>query len=231
MTPVCNLCGSPDFNELNGRPNAICAKCGAYERTRIMKLSLDRMGVGPETAILHLAPERGLYSWLSTRSKAYVAGDIDLVRYSHIPSIRKIDLCDPSSFAGLGPFDLIIHSHVIEHVPCNYTVVLIRLHKLLKAGGAHVFSLPIYGTAYEEDLGPLTEEQKTARFGQFDHCRRFSPKDIARTLGALFRIAPDYDLREHFSAHELNAANIPEAAWRGYTGHSVFVLGEDDILV
>lgn len=229
--PSCNLCGSPEFNELNGRPNAICAKCGAYERTRIMKLSLDRMTIGPETAILHLAPERGLYSWLSARSKAYIAGDIDLERYAHIPSIRKIDLCDAKTFEGLGPFDLIIHSHVIEHVPCNWTVVMQRLHRLLKPGGRHVFSLPIYGQAYEEDLSALSEEAKTKRFGQFDHCRRFSPNDLHATLGAVFRIPETYDLVRDFGEDALRAANIPETAWRGFSGHSVFFIGKDEALV
>jgi phosphoglycolate phosphatase len=231
MTPACNLCGSHEFSELNGRPNAYCAKCGAYERTRIMKLSLDQMKIGPETAILHLAPERGLFTWLSVQSRAYVAGDIDVARYAHIPSIRRIDLCDASTFENLGPFDLIIHSHVIEHVPCNWTVVMVRLHRLLKPGGFHVFSLPIYGEAYEEDLSALSEEAKTKRFGQFDHCRRFSPKDLPATLGAVFRLPPAYDLVRDFGADVLRAANIPETAWRGYSGHSVFVVGSDDVLI
>lgn len=231
MTTACNLCGSAAFSEMNGRANAICSACGAYERTRIMKLSLDRIGVGPETAILHLAPERGLYSWLSARSRAYVAGDIDLPRYAHIPAIRRIDLCDAATLDGLGPFDLIIHSHVIEHVPCNWTVVMLRLHRLLKPGGFHVFSLPIYGQAYEEDLSALSEEAKTKRFGQFDHCRRFAAGDLHATLGAVFRLPDSYDLVRDFGEEALRAANVPETAWRGYSGHSVFVAAREDALI
>ena len=231
MTAACNICGSTSFSDLGKREKIFCDSCGSYERTRIMKFEIDRMGVGPHTRVLHLAPERGLYQHLSKTVGDYVCGDIDLERYSHIPSIRRVDLCEAETFEGLGKFDLIIHSHVIEHVPCNYTVVLTRLHRMLKPGGAHVFSLPIYGAAYEEDLSAITEEEKTRRFGQYDHCRRFSPKDLRSTLGALFRIDAEYDLSGKFPPEALRAANIPEETWRGYTGHTVFVLRPEDILI
>ncbi len=216
---------------MNGRANAYCAKCGSYERTRVMKLVLDRIGVPADAAILHLAPERGLSEWLRGCSRRYVAADIDPATYPHIPDLRKLDLCDPQGLAGVGPFDLIIHSHVIEHDPCNWTSVMLRLHRLLQPEGWHVFSLPIYGEAYEEDLSPLSPEEKTRRFGQFDHRRRFSAKDLQATLGAVFRIPESFDLVRDFGEEALAAANIPEAAWRGWTGHSVFALRRADALL
>lgn len=145
MSPVCNLCGSPDFKDFNTRPKSICSRCGAYERTRVLKLMLDQLGIGPQSSVLHIAPERGLYSYLRSCVGRYVVCDIDVDRYSHIPDLRKLDLCDPKSFGDLGEFDFVIHNHVIEHVPCNWTAVMIRLHKLLGDDGVHLFSMPIYG--------------------------------------------------------------------------------------
>lgn len=231
MTPACNLCGSTEFREMNGRANAYCARCGSYERTRVLKLALDRLGVSPEAAVLHLAPERGLSEWLRARVRRYVAADIDPATYPHIADILRIDLCDPAALDGLGPFDLVIHNHVIEHVPCNWTAVMLRLHRLLKPEGWHVFSLPIFGQAFEEDLSALSGEARTKRFGQFDHCRRFSPVDLQATLGAVFRIPETYDLVRDFGEEALRAANIPEAAWRGYSGHSVFVIAREEALL
>ncbi|MGE3744686.1 MAG: methyltransferase domain-containing protein [Sphingomonadaceae bacterium] len=196
-----------------------------------MKLVLDRMGINQSTSILHLAPERGLYSYIKSISDNYVVGDIDLERYSHIPDIKFIDLCDPGTLSDFGSYDLIIHSHVIEHVPCNWTVVMTRLHRMLNAGGHHVFCIPIYGTCYDEYLGDISDGDAERRFGQFDHVRRFSAADLQKTLGALFNLPESYSLLEHFSDSQLRQANIPEVAWFGYTGHSIFCLKRDDILI
>tara|TARA_R110000765_G_scaffold301973_2_gene396325 strand:+ start:3416 stop:4066 length:651 start_codon:yes stop_codon:yes gene_type:complete len=209
---------------MGNRKNCICVKCGSYERTRVMKLFLDADGGFKGSSILHLAPERGLFTHLSQIAGEYVTGDIDLERYSHIPEIHKVDLCDTETFKNLGRFDLIIHSHVIEHVPCNYTAVLVNLHRLLNPGGIHMFAMPIYGSAFEEDLSELSESEKERRFGQFDHCRRFSAVDIDQTIGAIFDIPSTYNLADHFSESTLDNANIPEIARKGYSGHSIFRL-------
>jgi hypothetical protein len=226
----CNICGSTAFTDVNGRAGAICAKCGSYERTRLMKLFIEALPLGRNTRVLHLAPERGLSVWLRERFDHYVPADYDLPRYVHIPGMVKIDLCQREYGLG-GKFDLILHSHVIEHLPINYAVVLIRLHRLLTPRGRHLFSIPIYGSCYEESLAKLSAEEATRRFGQFDHVRRFSPADIGATIGSVFDIPERYDLLEHFSQAQLQAASIPEDGWQGYTGHSVFCLKPGDLVV
>ena len=231
MTARCNLCGSDAFRDMGNRKDAICTRCGSYERTRVMKLFLDSNPRVAGASILHLAPERGLYSYLSEVAGDYITGDIDLERYSHIPAIHKIDLCDVKTYTGLGRFDFIIHSHVIEHVPCNYTAVLMNLHRLLKPDGIHMFAFPIYGSAYAEDLSDLSESEKERRFGQYDHCRKFSSIDLDRTLGAIFKLPETYDLRDRFPDAVLDAANIPEIARKGFSGHSIFRFSRSDLLL
>lgn len=230
VTASCNICGSSEFTDVNQRKGVLCARCGSYERTRLMKLFIEALSPSPKTRVLHLAPERGLSVWLRERFRNYVAADYDLPRYSHIPGIIRIDLCQ-RDYGLSGKFDLILHSHVIEHLPINYAVVLIRLHKMLSRDGRHLFSIPIYGASYEESLAPLRGEEATRRFGQFDHVRRFSPVDICSTIGSVFDIPENYDLLKYFSEAQLRAASVPEDAWRGYTGHSVFCLKPGDLLV
>ena len=227
----CNICGSPEFADVGGRPKALCMSCGSYERTRVMKLVLDRLPIRRDTSILHLGPERGLSAHLRTLTDRYVPADIDVERYDHVPGIRYIDLCDLPSYQRFGTFDLIIHAHVIEHIPFNYSAVLIHLHRMLNPGGRHIFSVPIFGACFDEYLGPLSAEEAKRRFGQFDHVRRFSAGDIQRTLGALFDIPETYALSSLAGEAELRDANVPEAAWRGYSGDTVFCLAPGDLLV
>lgn len=220
----CNLCGSTEFRDVNARRKVLCARCGSYERTRLLKLYVDSLDLPPTARVLHLAPESGLYHALRERWPEYVAADVDVQRYSHISGLRHFDLMNLDDYGALGTFDLIVHSHVIEHLRCNYTAVLVKLHKLLRASGHHLFSVPVYGSFYEESLAPLSPDEATRRFGQFDHVRRFSASDIQSTIGAIFRIPPTYQLKELFTASQLRDANVPVEAWAGYSGHSVFHL-------
>ncbi len=153
--------------------------------------------------------------------------DYDLARYSYIPEIQFVDLSDPSSYERFGAFDLILHSHVIEHIYYNYSALLLRLHRMLRPNGVHSFSFPIYGQFYSEHWGPMSGQEATDRFGQFDHIRRFSEKDLMLTLGALFAI-PQQNLLSEFSETELKNANIPEYIWNKWGGSSVFWLKQDD---
>ena len=115
---ACNICGSPDFTDVNGRKGVLCARCGSYERTRLMKMFIEALPLKRSARVLHLAPERGLSEWLRGRFQQYVPADYDLPRYSHIPGMRRIDLCQ-REYSLEGRFDLILHSHVIEHLPID----------------------------------------------------------------------------------------------------------------
>lgn len=224
----CNICGHEEFRAMGTRQNAVCGRCGAYERTRVMRMFIDDLPLKPSTRVLHLAPERGLYTHIRSVAEEYTVADIDLERYAHIEDIRFIDLCDLESVRKFGEYDLIIHSHVIEHLPCNWSAVLLTLHSLLSDNGVHIFSMPIYGACYTENLGPLSNQERQQQFGQFDHVRRFSSADLERTLGQIFKLPEEYDLTGQFDEKALRVTAIPETAWRGFTGHTVFRFEQSD---
>lgn len=229
----CNICDGLLFVDMNGRPNARCKSCSSVERTRVMKLILDSEGF-PKSGmkILHFAPEEGLAKYLRNivGPENYHARDIDIRRYQTV-GVKYFDLVLEANTLPDDHYDLIIHSHVAEHLPCNVTAILYHLHRALKPAGRHVFSIPILSGCYDETFAEIAEPERIKRFGQFDHFRRFGRDDIQQSLGMLFRIPDEYDISKRFSAAQLAGSNIPEAAWRGFTSHTVFCLKKNDLLL
>lgn len=226
----CNLCGSEEFRDLPGRPNAICEGCHSYERTRILGLMLRKFeALGKDTKILHFAPENGLADYIEDRigPENYHMRDIDPSRYRR--GVEKFDLCKDIESLPEEYYDIIIHNHVIEHVPCNSTVVLQRLHRALTPAGSHYFSVPIYGDRYESAFADIGDDERTRRFGQFDHVRRFGINDLDLTLGMVFALPKANDLTTQFDPKALEDAAIPREVWSGFSGHTVFRMTKGDL--
>ncbi|WP_262692818.1 class I SAM-dependent methyltransferase [Kordiimonas aestuarii] len=176
FTVFCPLCGSQEFRDFNGRRAARCSNCGAMERTRLLFGILNREGVLKKgISILHLAPEPGLAKRLRDLAGRYVPADINIAQYQHfLPEIQQIDLCsfEPEH---LGKFDIIIHNHVLEHVPCELGPVVKNLVSILNTGGKMYFSVPLrMSSLTTEDWSPeLSDEDRQRQFGQHDHVRMF----------------------------------------------------------
>ena len=85
----------------------------------------------------------------------------------------------------LDHYDLIVHNHVLEHIECNYTVVLMRLSAALNDAGTMLFSVPILPGEFRDELvaGPGGE---AGRFGPMLHVRRFGVDTLQQTLGMIF---------------------------------------------
>src|SRR6185312_1110324 len=92
----CNLCGCSEFKDMKSRKSVRCVRCGSLERTRLLWMYLERLALGNETRVLHLAPEKGIYDKLSTilGEENYVCADIDPPRYAFARNCRKLDLCE-----------------------------------------------------------------------------------------------------------------------------------------
>lgn len=218
MKPACPICGSRTFVDFRQRKAARCATCGSLERTRAIKLFLDRHVVlEPGCRVLHIAPEIEIGKFLHRRcGDGYEPADFDPGRYSRRLglAVRKFDLCRDAAGLPAEHYDLILHSHVLEHIPCNYTVALQRLHRAVKIGGTHLFCVPVAAGYFAEDLDPrLGAAERIVRFGQADHMRRFGRDDFAVTLGEVFAIDAGYSLRDFFTKEDLEGARISEKNW------------------
>lgn len=226
----CNICGSTVFEPIGARPFGKCKGCGSVERTRALKLFLDELGL-PKcgSRVLHFAPERGLAKLFIDAGCDYDPRDFDPARYPHTKT-KHIDLIKDAEKLPERSYDLILHCHVLEHVPCDITTILYHLHRALKDDGWHVCCIPIFpNKTYAEDLGKLDPDYATKEFGQFDHVRRWGALDLDRTLGMALKIPEKYDLVERFGVETLKGFNIPEFAWRGWQQNSILVLCRGDM--
>ncbi|MFC6760212.1 methyltransferase domain-containing protein [Sulfitobacter porphyrae] len=190
-------------------------------------MTLDRLGgFQPGKRVLHLAPELGLARKLTELSgEAYQGADLDVERYkSKFIKMRKLDLCTDLGEIPDASYDMILHSHVLEHVPCSVETVLHEMDRILAPGGIHFLSVPIRGEKTVEDLSPdLTDAERLARFGQEDHMRIFGSADLQALLTGVW--GPGEHLVEPiqlFKRDDLRRAVIPTVAWQGVSGHSIF---------
>ena len=221
----CNICGGTAFSDMPGRPSARCVSCGGLERARVAALHIrHRLALKPGARILHFAPERGLAAILrGIGGNNYRACDIDPSKYPG-QNVERFDLCQDVFGLPPGHYDLILHNHVLEHIECNYTMVLLRLARALSPTGTMLFSLPITDDMFRDELMAGALEEKAARFGPMIHVRQFGRAFLQQTLGMIFHLPERYDLAAEFGAARLRDANIPERHWRKYTGASVMTV-------
>ena len=230
-TPSCNICGSKLFRDAKWTTNSICVECGSSERVRVTKLFLDRHGLPePGMRVAHFAPEECLARYLhGIVGDGYEPYDLDAKRYGFVET-KAFNLCADVYDLASDHFDIIIHNHVIEHLPCNYTMSLLHLHRSLKPGGRHLFSMPVHEGSYEEDLSKLSGAERKRRFNQNDHVRRFGRSTIDTTIGMLFRIKSPYRLIDQFPVEALQSANI-QTGRDMHHGTSVMCFAKEDVRI
>jgi SAM-dependent methyltransferase len=227
MKPVCPICGGDAFEDFNGRAKVRCSRCGSLERGRYQWLVLHRCApLKPGAVVAHFAPEAFFMDhFAGLPDVVYLAFDKFPEHYRHNRvEVRRLDLCADLGSLSSSTFDLVIHSHVLEHLPCAFEPVLVEMKRLLKPGGVMLFSVPIDADVTSEGLDPpRTKTDAALRLRQGDHLRVFGRTDfpaiVARILGA------DCLLRqgERFTDEELLAANVPVARKGEPTGKSVFL--------
>jgi SAM-dependent methyltransferase len=223
----CPICGNKKFKPYNGRENAQCSKCGSLERSRYLWLILkEKELLGPSIRILHIAPERCLLEkFASQYGDQYHPCDLFPEKYKNKScEVRKLDLCHDLVKMPRKIFDLVIHNHVLEHLPCNPIAVLSELGELLRPGGTQLFSVPFRGKTTRENLSPeLPIDERIKQFGQADHLRLFGTEDFPKELESKFRGEIALFVPSSSLEVEVQGANIPIADFSVVSGHSVFV--------
>jgi SAM-dependent methyltransferase len=228
--PVCPICASTKFRDYNGRVDAVCTSCGSLERTRYLWLYLLKTrAIAPDRRVLHVAPEKCLTKLLQEGfGSGYRPVDFEPERYATDDvSVEHFDLCSDTYKLEQGTYDLIMHLHVLEHIPCAVDSVLAATMRALKPGGRLIFGIPIADGITVENLWPdLTREERIATFGQHDHLRRFGSQDFPRFLA---RVLEPFSDQDTFQVHPaevgedaLKAAAIPVERARRLTGDTLF---------
>ena len=181
----CNICDGDKFNIWRGRPDEMCDGCGALARHRMawavyQKHLLDYNVDLKPLRVLHLAPEACLHPLLKEKFGAgYICADAYPETYPHAECLKLFFPHDfkifPDSY-----FDIILHNHVLEHIPGHYGDHLKAFARLLKSGGRMIISVP----------GPYMNRQ-TIEGGEnlsndTERLEQFLQEDHYKLLGADF---------------------------------------------
>ena len=171
------------------RKNAQCPVCKTVERHRFMWLYFKRKtnifatGGGGGLSMLHFAPEFGLYNEFSKMSNIdYYPVDFNPSFHLNLKAVIDIQNISYED----NKFDVIICSHVLEHIP-NDRKAIQELYRVLKPGGTAYIMVPISNsdTTYEAPAHNTTE-LRLQHYGQGDHVRQYG-KDFIEKL-ALFDV-------------------------------------------
>lgn len=175
------------------RPDAECPRCGARERHRLLTLELRRR---PEIKgrVLHFAPEAATASVLRSIATEYKSTDIEETADVQA-DITELPFEDDS-------WDVIVCSHVLEHVPDDLSAMR-ELRRVLAQGGRAIVVVPrVRGVMTDEDPSVTDPAERLRRFGQEDHVRIYGD-DLEQRL-----TAAGFDIREPLTAEHYSATEI-----------------------
>jgi len=165
----------------------------------------------PALRVLHLAPEEGIHPHLKHR-QLYVGADLSAgPRVDHTFDIQRVPFPDAS-------FDLVVCSHVLEHVPDD-RLAMRELARVLTGPGRAVFQHPIDtgAEATAEDPSVVDPDERERLYGQFDHVRLYGRDFAARLEQSGFRVdRPTYasglsrDDHDRFALHDTSPVSMGE---------------------
>jgi SAM-dependent methyltransferase len=141
----------------------ICPRCRSHPRHRAIVLLIAR-GDLPGRGLLHFAPEQ-LFDPVFARMPEIERVTADL----HAPADLRLDITDMD--LPDGSFDLVLCSHVLEHVPDDRAAMR-ELHRVLGDDGVALVLVPYRaGVPTYEDPRITAPLDRMVAFGQHDHVR------------------------------------------------------------
>jgi SAM-dependent methyltransferase len=190
----CPLCEAhlSTFLRLHRPYHLFCPVCRSLQRPRLIWLFLQQrsdLGNDAGKKLLHIAPEPALNKRLrQMQGLDYISGDLYDPK-----AMVKLDICSlqfPDN-----TFDVILCSHVLEHVEDDRKAMR-ELSRVLKGSGWAVILVPITARATIEDPSVTSPVERERLFGQFDHLRCYGPDFRSRLEANGFQVGvvPTTDL-------------------------------------
>lgn len=139
---------------------------------------------GSGLRVLHLAPEPGVERWLRARLRgSYLSLDLE----DPAATVRGDLTALPFSARS---FDLVLCSHVLEHIPDDRAAMR-EMRRVLDERGRAIIQSPVnhdqtWGTF--EDPAERDPRRRKALFSQADHVRVYGPDLVGRLQDAGFEI-------------------------------------------
>lgn len=164
----CPCCGK-SYRAFFSSGKGDCPGCGAACRHRNLYYFLSRekrIFDNQRLKILHFAPEKGSIRFFSGYNpENYLTADLNSPRAKYHFDITKIPFDDNS-------FDIIISSHVLEHIPDDRAAMK-ELYRILRPGGYSIHQAPVdtKRASTFEDPGVVTNKMRDKIYGHPDHKR------------------------------------------------------------
>lgn len=208
----CSICNS-EFRSFapfgrDKRKNARCLTCDSLERHRLLwKFITEKkkiFGSGKKIKLMHFGPEKSFYDVLSEHPQIeYVPCDFVPEQYGDMGKVplTKVDIIDipfPDNY-----FDVILCTHVLEHIPDDKKAMS-ELLRVMKPAGWGVFQVPIDYNREKtyEDFSITSPQARKKAFGRAGHVRWYG-RDYKQRLQAVgFKVTED-DYVKGFTEQEI----------------------------
>jgi predicted SAM-dependent methyltransferase len=160
-----------------------CPYCGSSDRNRLYALYFkkrfsDLAGFKNKLGFLDIAPDKNLSEWVKK---------FDFIQYRSVDLFMedaddKADITDLKIY-GNDKFDIILCSHVLEHI-VEDRKALSEIYRILKPGGYGIIMVPIQLNLQEDLYDPswTTEAERWKYYGQNDHVRMYSKKGFINKM-------------------------------------------------
>jgi SAM-dependent methyltransferase len=186
----CTVCGYHGHFFAYGNPyalgvnvDALCPRCMSLERHRLWAICEKTHGLIPGKDVLHFAPEPGLRDYVVARGpRSYTTTDYMDDSADLKLNIEKLDVGD-------GTYDLVICSHVLEHV--NDTLAIPELFRIVRPGGILLAMVPLFegwDRSFEDASKTARKEDRILYFNQHDHVRAYGKDFRTRLSSAGFEL-------------------------------------------
>jgi len=194
--PCCEYVGR--FLGVRGQKHCQCPRCGALPRHRLLRLVLDALleqRPPGSMSILHIAPEPTLQHWLERQSRAYVAADLAhglqvnsfTGQLAVVCDLRRLPFQDRS-------FDLVIASHVLEHIKEDWPAIQ-EIYRVLAWEGIALLPVPIVaGDLTIEYHRPHPREQYHVRAPGLDYFERYREAGFNVTVRSSAEFPEQYQI-------------------------------------
>ena len=166
-----------DFTMSDNRLNAVCPQCQSYERHRLYYLYLKTVIPTLPTRVLHFAPEQILTELFKSHPHVtYISADKNPRCAMRAEDITHLSF--PSN-----AFDIIVASHVLEHIPDDKRAMK-ELCRVLHPQGFALLQVPLKPGSTYENPNIVTPEERRKHFGTPFHVRYYGEADYHYRLQA-----------------------------------------------
>jgi SAM-dependent methyltransferase len=186
-----------------------CPRCDAFDRDRLTALYLEQvfrtLDRGRKYHLIEFAAGDALHHKLKRYPfLAYRSADISRRNVDEL-----VDLTAMDGYAG-GSLDILLCSHVLEHIPDDHKAMR-EICRVLKPDGFAIILVPLVTGVDEthEDPGITTQALRWKYFGMGDHVRQYGKRDFINRLTAAGLKVDQLGI-EHFGAEAFRRAGIAE---------------------